>query len=162
VHRGLFWDLVELLRDGAARGEPGSEGLDVRVVKRFVATTYTNFEDQDLVVTRRQPNADGASQDSPPSTSPLLSVRFVYTSNVDHFPKRCSLIHDWFFQCLNTTVEIFRKVAAEEPTVGLLYWNSGLWDWRTGVPVKDYARNIQGLLRDASGLFQRAKVAVMF
>lgn len=145
VTRGLFWDLVDLFRKGLE-----GKNLEVQVVKRFVAESYTNFEDQDMYVLPRDGNQSEA----------LFSVRFVYTSNVAEFEGRCKYISDWFFQCLDTAITIFEKVMGEEPEVGLLFWNSGLWDWRTGVSTSQYAEGVAKLLEVADGLFARARRVV--
>ena len=176
VHRGLFWDLVDFFSD-TGDGAP----LDARVIKRFVSQSFSNFEDQDLFVYRRgdrkpEHGADSRSSSSSNSSSDsdskerefaemrkasLFSVRFIYMSNAVDFPNRCKLISDWFFQCLETVADIFRKVLVQEPSVGLVYWNTGLWDWRTGVAAEQYRDGIASLFGGegdgpAAKLFARA------
>ena len=156
MHRGLFWSLVHTIEATIATAPPTSalSQLNTTVVQRYPSNKkFTNFQDQDFIV------YDAADTE-------LFSIRFVYSSNAIDFPQRCDLIHNWFFQCLKTAEDILYELLQQEklrhaqltrvlppplpsirrPPVGVLYWNTGLWDWRTGVSPQDYERDLLHLL----------------
>ena len=165
VHRGIFWSLVHSIQTAIAAAPPSSfiSQLNATVVKRFKAKKFTNFQDQDLLV------KNSAGQE-------LFSVRFVYGSNAIDFPQRCNLISQWFFQCLKPVEDILHALLQEETErhqtlqqlqqqqqqqqqlnlrhkikidsvpVGVLYWNTGLWDWRTGRSPLEYEQGVRKVL----------------
>lgn len=191
VMRGMFWDVVDFFVEAL---DPSK--YEVTVVKRFESDSFTNFEDQDLIIRRKclidkskgQSNRDNDknkikhSSDKRASTSAtqakidynssekrlaneLFSIRFTYVSNAIDFSNRCKLIHDWFFQCLDDTRTIMDRVLREEKLrfsstpivslgkenmdgnpIGLLYWNTGLWDWRTGLSAEEFFEAMRSLV----------------
>ncbi len=152
VHRGMFWDLVDFLKAlNPAR-------YVQKIKKRFKEVHFTNFQDQDLVIYDRD------------TMEELFSIRFTYISNAMDFEGRCDLIHNWFFQCLESTGDILHKVMNEEVNVSrggdkdkpvdVLYWNTGIWDFRTGLPVKYFKGNVSALLERERETFKLAKKVV--
>lgn len=147
VHRGLFWDMVSFVE---------GLGVNATIVKRFEAERFTNFQDQDVVARDRATGEE------------LFSIRFTYGSNAIDFPSRCSYISQWFFQCLDPMDRTIATVMDQEmeqgskderrrpesSSVGLLYLNTGLWDWRTGVPPANYAENVRTLLERSKHFFE--------
>ena len=153
VLRGMFWDIVELFQNGLSNSK-----FEVRVDKRYASERFTNFEDEDLIVTDKQTNDE------------VFSLRFTYVSNAVEFESRCELIHDWFFQCLDDTRTIMDRVIEEELgrkqlktnapddlPIGLLYWNTGLWDWRTGLPTHEYYEAMKSILLNVDPTEEQAK-----
>ena len=146
VHRGIFWELVEYFK--ALESSSFGPGWNVTIFKRFVAPEghFTNFEDQDLIVRRNGED--------------FFSVRFVYASNAIDFPARCGLIKDWFFQCLESLEDVLLRVHKEEmaerrsPKKHILYINTGLWDWRTGLSPPSYAKNIARMLVGTKSVYK--------
>ena len=175
VHRGMFWSLVNAIQDAIASAKEDSKRstappsfashLNATVVRRFVSDKFTNFQDNDFSVTDLRDD-DGLE---------LFSIRFVYGSNAINFPQRCNLISQWFFQCLKSVEEILHALVPEEmerhqrvqqqqqrrhnrknhlrqnpntisPPVGVLYWNTGLWDWRTGRSPSEYEDDVLKVL----------------
>eukprot|EP00750_Incisomonas_marina_P027943 INCI6291.1.p1 GENE.INCI6291.1~~INCI6291.1.p1 ORF type:complete len:514 (+),score=73.74 INCI6291.1:51-1544(+) len=146
VLRGMFWDIVEFFESGLPR-----DLYRVHIVKRFENEQgqFTNFEDQDMVVVDTKTHEE------------VFSIRFTYVSNAVDFSTRCELIHDWFFQCLDDTRTIMDRVLDEElersrsdryatssgeKPIGVLYWNTGLWDWRTGVPTHEFFEAMRSIV----------------
>ena len=35
------------------------------------------------------------------------------------------------------------------PAIGVLYWNTGLWDWRTGLSPKEYEKGVRDVLESS-------------
>ena len=154
VHRGLFWSLVHAIEKSIESAPLSSflSQLNTTVVKNFNPSSkgFTNFQDQDFYV-----------RDTNKNNQVLFSIRFVYSSNSIDFPARCKLIHDWFFQCLQTAEDILHMLFKEEqeryvahehapgttPPVGVLYWNTGLWDWRTGLSSEEYEHGLSKVIR---------------
>jgi hypothetical protein len=179
VQRGLFWSLVHAI-EIAIKNTPSLSHLNSTVKKRFQSKTFTNFQDQDLIVR----NSNG---------NEIFSIRFVYSSNAVDFLKRCDLIHDWFFQCLKTVEDILSLILTEEkerhqhlaftsslvkkslrgesemnaspslssqsPPVGVLYWNTGLWDWRTGLSSIEYKQHLLKIMKSMKLAFHKSFVS---
>ena len=144
IQRGIFWSLHDFFK-----GLKSEAGWNVTIDYRFERPRhgFTNFEDQDMVVSK-----DG---------KPFFSIRFVYASNAIHFFRRCELISDWFFQCLDSLKKILLKVYKEEITENrngdsrkpVLFFNSGMWDWRTGLPASNYTQNMKKVFADTKHIY---------
>jgi hypothetical protein len=140
---------------------------------------FSNFQDQELFAWRLKhfdPSSSSADSSSatehaaaaalpgsarsstpveaPPGRELLFSIRFVYVAHAADFPGRCEHVHHWFFQCPDPLDVIAERILGGEARAGLpprdlTYINTGMWDWRTGVPVDDYASYLDGALSRA-------------
>eukprot|EP00940_MAST-03C_sp_MAST-3C-sp2_P001442 g1442.t1 len=145
IQRGLFWNLVGLLKGVSKNDAAGSNGrYEYRMVNFMHQVSFTNVQDQELVAIDRRNGAVA------------FSLRFVYAAHATDFPGRCDAVRKWFFQCpepLDVVLNrLLKESQSESRSYALTYVNVGMWDWRTGVPVAQFAGNFAEALRRVDGL----------
>ena len=140
IQRGLFWNLVGLLKgvnDDSLRGNR----LKYEMTNHMHQHAFTNVQDQEFFARNKK---DG---------SLIYSIRFVYAAHAADFDGRCEAVNHWFFQCPEPLDSVMSRVLKEaresRHPYGLVYMNVGMWDWRTGVPVSLFAKN---MIRTLEGL----------
>ena len=166
VQRGLFWSLVDMIEEAKVAVK---SNLSISIHKNYDAKGhFTNFQDQDMIVSETNSGRELFSIRFIYGSNAfdwegrcatirkwffqcLRSTSEILARVVEEEHQRDLLHRNIQTKSANSDNHIFRGSEKRQnhdlrAPVGILYWNTGLWDWRTGRSVEEFTSDMQKLL----------------